>query len=258
MAHVLLINPNTRAALTADLVAQTQALWRAGQSAAEGGAAADAALPPPTLLGCTAPFGADYIASESTYVVAAHAVIDAWHQHVLEHGRPRAVLVACFGDPGVWALREIAGVPVMGLAEAAMREADALGPFGIVTGGHAWGPMLERLARGLQLGGPQHLRWVRTVDASGGQLASDPEAGANALRDACMQLADDDAAYLDRMAGEGGFDGGGAAGRAAQGLQALILGGAALGGWVERLNLPPRWPVIDSVAAGARWLRGFA
>ena len=33
------------------------------------------------------------------------------------------MLVGCFGEPGCIALRELAGVPVIGLAEAAMREA---------------------------------------------------------------------------------------------------------------------------------------
>ena len=50
-------------------------------------------------------------------------------------------------DPTAASLHLGSLVPVMGLAEAAMREADALGPFAIVTGGAAWGPMLERLAR---------------------------------------------------------------------------------------------------------------
>ena len=125
MPHVLLINPNTREALTAQLLSQMRAHGLGTR------------LP---LHGITAAFGSDYIASESSYVVAAHAVLDAWQRHLLEHGRPAAVLVACFGDPGVWALRETAGVPVMGLAEAAMREAEAMGPFAIVTGGTAWGP----------------------------------------------------------------------------------------------------------------------
>lgn len=217
MSHVLIINPNTRQALTAQLVDQICALLA--------GSGVD-------VQGVTAPFGADYIASESSYVVAAHAVQDAWQTHVCMQGRPRAVLVACFGDPGVWALRETAGVPVMGMAEAAMREAQALGPFGIVTGGAAWGPMLERLARTLKLSGPGKLRWVRTVDASGGKLASDPETGLRGLAQACAQ------------------------GREQEPVASIIVGGAALGGWADRLTPQvPDLPLIDSVLSGARWLK---
>jgi allantoin racemase len=231
MRHLLIINPNTRRALTAQLLDQVGALM------------AEATPVASPLMGATAPFGADYIASETSYVVAAHAVVDAWHQHVIEHGRPRAVLVACFGDPGVWALRETAGVPVMGLAEAAMREADTTGPFGIVTGGQAWGPMLERLARGLQLGAPAHLRRVHTVAATGGELAADPEAGARNLDQACLQLLADEAQAQAQAA------------LPVPALRSIILGGAALGGWLPRLTPLPGVALIDSVAAGARWLQ---
>jgi allantoin racemase len=215
--HLLLINPNTRTSLTAELVELVRPHL------------ADTGL---ALMGTTAPFGEDYIASERSNVLAAHAVLDALQAHVVEHGRPRAVLIACFGDPGVWALRETSGLPVMGLAEAAMREAMAIGPYGIVTGGQAWGPMLTRLARGLQLAGPRGLQAVHTVEATGGELAADPDAGAAMLGQACQQVQAE-----------------------APGLACLVLGGAALGGWVPRLQPPPGVPVIDSVEAGARWLR---
>jgi Asp/Glu/hydantoin racemase len=157
--------------------------------------------------------------------------------------------VACFGDPGVWALRESSGVPVMGLAEAAMREADELGPFAIVTGGQAWGPMLERLARGLQLGGQGRLRWVHAVEASGGELAAEPEAALALLGQACQQVLQDDVQYLLKSAQVA------AGARAMAPLASIILGGAALGGWSARLQPAPSCPVIDSVAAGARWLQ---
>ncbi len=240
MPHVLILNPNTRSALTADLVQQVQALW-----AHEPGAS-------PQLQGLTAPHGADYIASEATYVVAARAALDAWHQHAdalvqsPAHSRPQAVLVACFGDPGVWALREASGLPVMGLAEAAMREAQGLGPFGIVTGGAAWGPMLMRLARGLQCAGPQGLVAVQTVASSGGEMSAHPEAAWDDLAQACATLV-----------------------QAQPQLRSLILGGAALGGWVPEVEARLRAmcasgqlshvpPLIDSVEAGARWLRHAA
>lgn len=224
MPDVLLINPNTRQALTSSLVAQIDAMQL---------------IPGLRLHGATAPFGDDYIASERSYVVAAHAVIDVWHAHLAVHGRPDAVLVACFGDPGVWALREMDHVPVMGLAEAAMREADETGPFGIVTGGAAWGPMLERLARGMRLGGPDHLRAVRTVDASGGLLSAQPEVGLPLLTQACQTLLQEDRDQAPARA-----------------LGSIIVGGAALAGWAAQMQAAcPDVPLVDSVAAGARWLQ---
>jgi len=211
--HLLLVNPNTRDALTRQLVEQM----------APG-------LPMP-LAGITAAFGESYIASEVSYVVGAHAVLDGWQRHVAEHGVPAAVLVACFGDPGVWALRELAGVPVIGLAEAAMQEASAHGPFSIVTGGAAWGPMLQRLARGL---GMAQLQAVNTVDLSGDQLAADPVRGT-----ALLQQAVDHAGNADAV-------------------RAIVLGGAALGGFARQLRVPDGCALLDSIEAGARWLRRIA
>ena len=211
--HLLLVNPNTREALTRQLVERM------------------APELPMLLVGITAAFGESYIASEASYVVGAHAVLDAWQRHVAEHGQPAAVLVACFGDPGVWALRELAGVPVIGLAEAAMREAAVHGPFSIVTGGAAWGPMLQRLARAL---GIADMRAVNTVELTGDQLAADPAQGAALLQRAA-----------DRADSAGG-------------LRAVVLGGAALGGFTAQLRAPDGCVLVDSIEAGLRWLRRAA
>ncbi|RZL00343.1 MAG: Asp/Glu racemase [Rubrivivax sp.] len=214
--HVLIINPNLRTALTADLVDQFKP-FVAGRGLA--------------VIGATATFGHDYIASEASYVMAAHAVLDTWQLHLLQHGPPQAVLVACFGDPGVWALREMTGVPVIGLAEAAMKEARAIGPFGIVTGGAAWGPMLQRLARGWEMSGPAGLQRVQTVEAHGGDLAADPVRGLTSLGEAVHAILQGDPP-----------------------LASVILGGAALGGWARQLSAGPQVHLIDSVEAGGRWL----
>lgn len=215
--HALILNPNTRTALTSDLVEQLKPF---------------VATQGLDVLGATAPFGHDYIATEASYVMAAHAVLDAWHLHLLQHGRPEAVLVACFGDPGVWALRALTGVPVIGLAEASMREARQRGPFGIVTGGAAWGPMLERLARAWEMGGPHGLQGVHTLEAHGGELAADPADGL-----ACVEKG------IDQLLAEGSPP-----------LRSVIVGGAALGGWAARMKARPGIELIDSVAAGGRWL----
>jgi Asp/Glu/hydantoin racemase len=130
VSTLLLINPNTSTSVT-DLMAGVMRPLL-GENV--------------ELVTVTARFGASYIASETAYAIAAHAVLDAWAAFVAGGGRCDAICIGCFGDPGVAALREAAGVPVMGLAEAALREAAARGLHGIVTGGAAWRPMLERFA----------------------------------------------------------------------------------------------------------------
>jgi allantoin racemase len=213
--HALLINPNTSEHVTDRLVAQLQP-WCED-------------LP---LMGVTASFGEAYIATEAAYTVAGHAVLEAFEHHVDEHGLPQAVLVGCFGDPAVWALRvKHPSLPVIGLAEAALREAHAHGPFAVVTGGHAWGPMIERLAATWHLLGPQALLKVHTLDATGGEMLANPDAAVVALGEACEATV-----------------------QACPSARAIVLGGAALGGMAADLGPRVGLPVIDNVQAGGRWL----
>jgi Asp/Glu/hydantoin racemase len=169
MSTLLLLNPNCDAALSQRLQALAQPL-----------------LPPGLALRVTtARFGARYISGEAAAAVAAHAAIDAYAADVAEHGLPSAVLLACFGDPGLFALRACSTAPVLGLAEAAMHAAALQGPFVVLTGGAAWGPMLLRLASGLAL--PAPLLGVQALERTGAELAADPAAAAQALAAAARQ-----------------------------------------------------------------------
>src|SRR6187551_2141711 len=58
----------------------------------------------------TARFGSPYISDEASYAIAAHAVIDAWTV-ARAQSEPTAILIGCFGDPGNFALREVANIP---------------------------------------------------------------------------------------------------------------------------------------------------
>ncbi len=204
MPRVLVINPNTTAAMT-DLVV---------------GACA-AAQPQLRWEGVTAAFGAPYIASEATYAVAAHAVLDAFDTHFSAHD---AVLIACFGDPGLLALREVAEVPVYGLAQASFEAAAGRGRFSVVTGGTAWGPMLRRFARMHQLDG--QLCGIHTVDLTGAQIAANPQQAMDVLCAACNQ-------------GVG------------VGARHIIIGGAALSGLAAELQPRIAVPLLDNVVLAA-------
>lgn len=209
MANVLLINPNTSSAVTRVLESVVRPLL-------------DPAI---RLDAVSARFGASYIASESAYAIAAHAALDAWAAHRADGGRCDLVLVGCFGDPGVAALRELAGVPVVGLAEAALREAATHGPHAIVTGGAAWRPMLARFAAANGL--DRDLREIRVLARSGAEMMADPDTADRELLAALRASAD-------------------------AGARAVVLGGAALGGFAARIAAGVPVPVIDSVQAGAR------
>ena len=172
----------------------------------------------------TARFGAQYIACEASHAVAAHACLDAWaSQQSAASGSLNGVLIGCFGDPGLFALREVSGCPVTGLAEASFIQAASHGPFAIVTGGERWKPMLHRLAGSLGFGA--QLRHIETVVPTGAALQADPDMAIRCLTQACQQAAQ-------------------------SGVAAIILGGAGLAGYARLLQPHIPLPLIDSALAG--------
>jgi Asp/Glu/hydantoin racemase len=207
MRRLLVVNPNTSASVSERLHEHVAAI--AGTEV--------------QVRAATASFGASYISDEISFAIAAHAALDAVAADREQHGDVDAVLLACFGDPGIEALRDLTGRPVVGLAEAAMRQAAGFGRFAVVTGGAAWKPMLERIARSLGWG--EALTRVTVVAASGDELAADPDAAVALLQNVCRE--------------------------AAVGADAVILGGAGLAGLAGRIAPALDVPLIDSVGAGA-------
>jgi Asp/Glu/hydantoin racemase len=206
--RILLINANTTAAITERLVAIAQAM----------------APPGVVFHGVTGRFGARYIASRASSAIAAHAAIDC---HA-EHGAGAAgVLLGCFGDPGLDALKELSPVPVLGLAEASAVAALRIAPrFGVVTGGAAWGPMLTEFFAGRGLGAA--LAGVRTVAPTGADIARDPDK-------AVALLAEQARASVTR-----------------DGAGVVVLGGAGLAGLAQRVAQASGVPVLCSVEEGVR------
>ncbi len=172
----------------------------------------------------TARFGANYIACEASHAVAAHACLDAWaHWRSEDPGPLDAIVIACFGDPGLFALRESSQCAVTGLAEASFVLAAQHGPFAVVTGGARWKAMLQRLADNLGYG--PLLTHIETVTPSGEQLQADPDMAMRCLGQACVQAAQ-------------------------HGARSVILGGAGLAGYAQRLQAQLPLPLIDSALAG--------
>lgn len=171
----------------------------------------------------TGRFGARYISSEAAFAIASHAALDAWAE---AGDGADAVLIACFGDPGLFALKEIASVPVTGLLEASLSEAtQSVKRVAIVTGGMRWPAMLRRLSE--DLGYADALADIVAVELTGAQIASDPAQALPTLAEACE--------------------------RAARHADCVILGGAGLAGLASRLQPACSVPLVDSVEAGARW-----
>jgi allantoin racemase len=113
--RVLLINPNTTATMTEHMV-----------DAATAACAADT-----TVVGATAADGVPFIDGYYDEALAAAAVARcvAGRRDGVD-----AMIVACFGDPGLYAARELTAVPIVGIAEASFALAMSLGHrFGIVA-----------------------------------------------------------------------------------------------------------------------------
>jgi len=206
---LLLLNGNTDAAVTGRLVAAARAM-----------------APALAIEGATARFGARYIASRAAAAIAGHAVLEALAERV-GAGNPEsfdAVLIGCFGDPGLEAAREVSPIPVLGLADASLAAALRLAPrVALLTGGAAWVPMLEEfcLLRGL---GRDRVRVV-AVRPTGDAIARDPTAALAPLAEAAREAV-------------------------GWGAGAVVLGGAGLVGLAPRLrDLVPGVALLDCLEA---------
>ena len=224
-AQLLIINPNTNSSVSSTL--QAIAARYSGEQCA--------------VRIQTARLGMSYIIDEVSFAIAGHALLDAFafDQSLPGLAKPDAVLIGCFGDPGLLALRQLCDAPVLGLAQASMQAAHARGRFAAITGGQAWVPMLARLVAQLAL--DDKLAGIYAVDKTGAQLAADPAGAVRELTQLC-----ESALKLD------------------SGLQTILLGGAALGGLAQSIEalLEDRGvrgvKVLDSVATSAQIAIGQA
>jgi len=214
VSTLLLINPNTTQSIT-DLVLRT-----AKRFAHKG----------TTLRAVTGAFGPRYIASRVGYAIAGHAAVDALAN---DRFAKDAVVLACFGDPGLAALKEISKVPVVGMAEASILQASAIGKrFSIVTGGERWKPMLEEFvaAQGMSA----RLASVRTVAPTGADIARNPQAAIALLARGCTACVRED------------------------GADVVILGGAGLAGLAAKLTPSVDVPLLDGLACAIALAEGLA
>jgi allantoin racemase len=126
--RILLINPNTSSAMTDDMVEAAHAV--AGEV---------------QIVGATARHGVAAIDGYRDDALAAAAVIDLIVAH---EGQFDGAIVGCFGDPGLFAARELTAAPVVGIAESSFLTAMTLGRrFSVLTTLERGVPTLEDLVR---------------------------------------------------------------------------------------------------------------
>lgn len=204
--RILLLNPNTTPSIT-DLVARE---------------ARKLAAPGDEIVPATGAFGANYIVTRAGYAIAAHAALDAWARY---DAQTDATLLACFGDPGLGAIRELSAKPVAGMLDASV---DAAGGkrYAIVTGGALWEGMLREILAAS--GKDKNLAGIRTVAPSGAEIAADPDAAIASLIEAI-----DDCAAKD-------------------GADCVILGGAGLAGLATPIRARTKIAIVDPLEASLR------
>lgn len=134
-------------------------------------------------------------------------------------------VIACFGDPGLYALRDQTALPVVGIQEAAVMSALTLGQrFGVIA----------IMAASI----PRHLR------AFGAMGVLDRLAGDRALGLGVADLADPDKSLSAMIAT-------GKRLRDEDGANVLIMGCAGMAHYRETLELETGLPVVEPCQAGA-------
>lgn len=142
-----------------------------------------------------------------------------------KHSQAAGFVIACFGDPGLHALRDCVGVPVVGIQEAAVSMALTLGQrFGVIAI--------------LPASIPRHLR------AFGAMGVQHRLAGDRALGLGVAELADADRT-IDAMIRTGAML------RDDDGADVLIMGCAGMAGYREALEDALGLPVVEPCQAGA-------
>ena len=206
---IRVINPNTTASMTAAI-----------------GAAARAAAAPGTAIDAVQPsFGAPSIECHADDAWAAAGVYE--QVQAGEAAGCDAHVIACFGDPGLHAARELARGPVIGIAEAAFHLATLLATgFSVVTTLGRTCVIAEHLA--LQYGFERRCRGIHGTDIAVLEL-HDPASNAYArIRSAAEQ------ALLQDRSG------------------AIVLGCAGMADLCQRLQADLGVPVVDGVAAAVK------
>jgi allantoin racemase len=139
-----------------------------------------------------------------------------------------AYVIACFGDPGLLAARELTRAPVLGIAEAAMHAATFLATtFSVVTTLDRTRIISEALVRNYGMQGA--CRRVRATDLPVLDLECPDDRVNDVVYAECLRALDEDR------------------------CGAIVLGCAGMAGLVDHLRARLPVPVIDGVAVAVKF-----
>jgi len=143
-----------------------------------------------------------------------------------------AVIIACFGDPGLEAARELVHIPVIGIAEASILLASMLGhKFSIIVILRCSIPRAERYVR--QLGLSSKLASIREIGMGIVELERNREEAEKLIMEKCRRVIEQD------------------------GAEVIVLGCAGMSGLAKRVRQELMVPVIDPTIAALKMAEGL-
>lgn len=206
---IKIINPNTTLSMTAKMTDCARAV----------------ASPGTRILGVSPAMGPASIESYYDEALAVPGLLEE-----IINGEDEgcdAYVIACFGDPGLYAAREVANGPVIGIAEAAMHYASLIAPsFSVVTTLQRTCGMAWHLAE--RYGMERFCRNVRACELAVLEL-EDPRSDARRIiTDECRRALDED------------------------GAEAIVLGCAGMADLCSAISDDIKAPVIEGVTAAVK------
>jgi Asp/Glu/hydantoin racemase len=212
--RILVVNSNTTPSVTDRIGSAARAVASKGTE----------------ILAVSAPFGLPLIVTRADWLAAGPATLAALASH---RGTYDAAVIACFGDPGLDAAKELLDVPVLGISEAAFHAACMLGRrFGVVSFTAALRPMFEDCLD--HHGLAARCAGFRMGPAFSGDPGTVAEERLDLLADLCADSAEQD------------------------GAEAIILAGGPLAGLAPLLQPRVAVPLIDGTQAAVRLAEALA
>ena len=206
--RIKVVNPNTTQSMTRIIAEAARAV----------------ASPGTEIVAATSRSGAVSIEGHYDEAMSVIGLVD----EIRERPAADAYIIACFGDPGLLAAREITAAPVVGIAEAAMRAATFVATgFSVVTTLERTRIIAEHLVR--NYGMENHCRGVRATDIPVLELANPASDARSLILAECERAITEDKS------------------------SAIVLGCAGMAELTRFLAEKLQVPVIDGVAAAVKF-----
>lgn len=207
--HIRLINPNTTASMTAKIGTSAKGVAAMG-----------------TQVSATQPdAGPVSIESHFDEAIAAVGVLEEIRRG--EQEGVDAYIIACFGDPGLLAARELTAAPVIGIAEAAFHLASLICTrFSVVTTLGRTCVIAEHLLQ--TYGFAQHCRRVRAAEIPVLELEDNSTCARDVIIEACRQAKSED------------------------GIGAIVLGCGGMTDLTHEIREAVGLPIVEGVTAAVK------